>query len=300
MNVSFPKLVTANARPLRYGENPQQRGVLVPIETDDPFALTRFEHRHGPELSYTNWLDADGALYGLCQIGETEPACVIVKHAIPCGAAVAINRPADEAFVQLLLAERRVIRGLLAPEVTEGALRRLARRDNLWVLVNPALAKPVRPAGWEWRSVRGALLAQEVYDGLLAPADVEVVSKRQPSEMEWRDLRMAWGLVVATRSNAIAIVRDRQLVGSGAGQQDRLRPSQIAVAKAGDRAIGAVAASDAFFPFAVGDAPDVLLSAGVRAIVQPAGSRSDADVIRLCDERGAALVFTKGKRGFRH
>lgn len=320
----LPGANSTDGRPLRYGENPQQRGAFVPVESADPLSLARFEHVSGPDLSYTNWLDADGALYALCQIGEREPAAVVVKHAIACGAAVAsdlpsaflaawagdplaafggvvaVNRPVDEYLVDVLLTGDRVLRGLLAPSVTDEAQRRLARRKNLWVLANPALTAPTRPSGWEWRTIRGAVLTQEVYDGALGPDDVDIVSVRQPTSGEWRDLLMAWGLVVATRSNAIVLVRDRQLVGSGAGQQDRLRPCQLAIGKAGERARGAVAASDAFFPFAFGDAPEALLDAGVTAILQPPGSRNDADVRRLCDERGATLVMTRSQRGFRH
>ncbi len=211
-----------------------------------------------------------------------------------------MNRPADEPFANTLLGDRRVIRGLLTPSVTESALGQLSRRRNLWVMTNPALTTPIRQSGVEWRSTRGGLLVQDAYDGAIGKKDVESVSERQPTDAEWEDLRFAWGLVVATRSNAISIVRDRQLVGSGAGQQDRLRACQIAVAKAGDRAPGAVAASDGFFPFAFGDGPEVLLNAGVTAIIQPTGSRNDAEVIGLCNMRGAALLFTRGIRGFRH
>ena len=320
----IPNIDPAACSLLRYGDNPQQSGRFCPTDTQDPLAFARFKHVHGPELSHTNWLDADNALLVLSQIGIREPACSIVKHAIPCGAAtstdlesafkrawagdsmaafgsvVAINRPVDEPFAKTLLGDRRVIRGLLTPSVTESALGQLSRRRNLWVMTNPALTTPIPRSGVEWRSIRGGLLVQDAYDGAIGKNDVESVSERQPTDAEWEDVRFAWGLVVATRSNAISIVRDRQLVGSGAGQQDRLRACQIAVAKAGDRAPGAVAASDGFFPFAFGDGPEVLLNAGVTAIIQPAGSKNDRQVIDLCNMRGAALLFTRGIRGFRH
>jgi phosphoribosylaminoimidazolecarboxamide formyltransferase/IMP cyclohydrolase len=212
---------------------------------------------------------------------------------------VALNRPLDRPLADNLLGDRRVLRGLLAPALTPDALARLERRRTLWVLTNPALGQPRRPRGLEWRSVRGALLAQTIYDGTLSPEDACVASRRPPTDAEWRDLRMAWGLVVATRSNAVVLVRDGMLVGSGAGQQDRLRACRLAVAKAAARARNAVAASDGFFPFAFGDAPEVLLDAGVTAIIVPPGSRRDADTVALCNARNAVLVFT-AKRGFRH
>jgi phosphoribosylaminoimidazolecarboxamide formyltransferase/IMP cyclohydrolase len=127
-----------------------------------------------------------------------------------------------------------------------------------------------------------------------------VVSRRVPTAAEWVDLRVAWAVVSATRSNAVVIVRSEQLVGSGAGQPDRLRPAHLAVGKAGARAAGAVAASDGFFPFVRGDAPELLLDAGIGALVVPAGGRNDAELVALCDERSVALVRTPNRRGCRH
>jgi phosphoribosylaminoimidazolecarboxamide formyltransferase / IMP cyclohydrolase len=320
---AFPML-SDSPRPLRYGENPEQRGVFVPIASDDPLGLSRFEQRLGPELSYTNVLDADAALSCVCAIAGGRRACAVVKHAIPCGAAVgddplvvfrlawdgdalaafgsfvALTYPVDEGLAAVLLEDGRVVRGLLAPAVTDAALLRLGKRKNLRVLVNPALETPTVARGWEWRTVRGAWLGQEVADGRLADAEVEVVSRRGPTPAEWIDLRFAWAVVCTTRSNAVVIVRSEQLVGSGAGQQDRLRPAHLAVDKAAARAIGAVAASDGFFPFIRGDAPEVLLAAGISALVQPFGGRNDADLVALCDERDVALLRTRNRRGFRH
>lgn len=319
----LPAITLAPAVRLRYGENPQQPGYFLPLETDDPLALARFRQLHGPELSYTNYLDADGAVYALCQLGGGRPACAVVKHATPCGAAladtiqeafehawegdpmaafgcaIAANRPVDAPLARAILAGK-VVHVLLAPDITEDALPVLRARRSVRVLVNPALQDAPRPGGWEWRTVRGGLLLQRVYDGSLDPAKLRVVTRRAPTEAEWQDLLLAWGLAGATRSNAVVLVKRGALVGSGAGQQDRKRACELAVAKAGARAWGSVAASDAFFPFAYGDAVQHLLDAGVTAIIQPGGARRDAEAVALCDERDAAMVLTGGVRAFRH
>lgn len=318
-----PENDLASAHPLRYGENPQQRGYILPIETPDPLALPRFVQLHGIELSYTNYLDADGAVFALTQLGGKQPACAIVKHATPCGAALgetilaayqrawegdpqaafgcvlAVNRPVDAELARTML-RGRVVHVLLAPAVTDDALTVLQRRGSLRVLVNPALLDPLRQQGWERRTIRGAVLVQTVYDGALDTNALSVVTRRQPSEQEWRDLHLAWGLVTATRSNATVLVKDGMLLGSGAGQQDRKRACELAVAKAGARAPGTVAASDAYFPFARNDAMQILLDAGVSAIVHPGGSVRDQEGVDLCDERQAAMVVTGGIRAFRH
>lgn len=318
-----PESDLARAVQLRYGENPQQQGYFLPLETDDPLALSRFTQLQGIEPSYTNYLDADGAIFTLTQLGGERPACAIVKHATPCGAAVAdtihaayerawdgdplaafggvlaVNRPVDRALAREML-RGKVVHVLLAPTITEDAVPVLQRRTNLRVLVNPGLTTAARPYGCEWRTIRGGLLVQTVYDGALDVERLAVVTERQPRAAEWADLQLAWGLVAATRSNAIVLVREGMLVGSGAGQQDRKRACELAVAKAGERTAGAVAASDAFFPFARNDALQDLLDAGVTAIVQPGGAQHDQDAVDLCNERQAAMVFTGGIRAFRH
>src|SRR5439155_4920606 len=186
MDAAFPTALPASPRALRYGENPQQRAVLVPIASDDPLALGRFAQCLGPTMSYTDWLDADAALYCRCQIADGRCACTVAKHAIACGAAVgddrlavlrrawdgdalaalgsfvAVTDPVDEAAAAALLGGGRVVRGLLAPAVGDGALHALGRRTNLRVLVNPALTAPAAAGGWEWRTIRGAWLGQEV------------------------------------------------------------------------------------------------------------------------------------------
>ncbi len=307
---------------LRYGENPQQHGLFVPLDCDDPLALSRFAQVCGPALSYTNYLDADGALFALAQLGARLPACVIVKHATPCGAArgetideayqrawagdpiaafgcaLALNRPVTTALAELML-RGRVVHLLLCPAVEAEAMLVLQRRASLRVLVNPALHEVSVPRGREWRTVRGGVLMQDVYDGRLDPDRLQIVTATQPAQGDWEDIHLAWGLATATRSNAVALVKDGMLLGAGAGQQDRRSACRLAVAKAGARAAGAVAASDGAFPFARADAVEELIAAGVAIIVQPGGARRDAEAIALCDEHGVAMLFT-GVRGFRH
>jgi phosphoribosylaminoimidazolecarboxamide formyltransferase/IMP cyclohydrolase len=193
----------------------------------------------------------------------------------------------------------RVVHLLLCPAVEGAALPALQRRASLRVLANPALREVHAPIGREWRTVRGGLLVQEPYGGRLEPERLRVVTAKRPSEDAWEDIRLAWGLATATRSNAVVLVKDGMLLGAGAGQQDRLSGCRLAVAKAGERAHGAVAASDGSFPFARGDAVEALTEAGVAIVVQPGGARRDQEAIDLCDERGVAMLFT-GVRGFRH
>jgi phosphoribosylaminoimidazolecarboxamide formyltransferase / IMP cyclohydrolase len=307
---------------LRYGENPHQQGLLFEVESDDPLALTRFEQIQGKELSFNNYLDGDGALYALAQIGQPDPACVVIKHTNPAGAAiagtaleayqrawdgdslaafggiVAINRQIDRTLARAMIAERRFVDVILAPAVDEAARAVFARRPNTRVLVNPALERPNLPTDLDVKRVRGGFLIQEPDSRLLTAADLVVAGRVQPTAEQIRDLLFAWAVCRACKSNTITIAKDGMLVGSGVGQQDRKRCCELAVSKSLGRATGAAAASDAFFPFA--DGPAVLANAGVGAIVEPGGSLRDQETIDLCDERGIALVFTGGVRCFRH
>jgi phosphoribosylaminoimidazolecarboxamide formyltransferase/IMP cyclohydrolase len=308
---------------LRYGENPHQSGHFYRVAGPDldPLALHRFEQTQGKQLSYNNLLDADGALYALSLLGGERPAAVIVKHTNPCGAAygqdlreaferawegdplaafggiIALNRDVDAAVAQLIVTDR-FVEVLLAPGLSDDARGLLASKKNLRVLINAALREPSPPQGFDYRSVRGGMLAQDV-DTRPIPQDALAFPTRQrPTAEQMADLRMAWQICRASRSNAVTIVRDGMLVGNGVGQQDRLRSCRIAVDKAGDRTKGAVAASDAFFPFS--DGPRVLAQAGVAAIIQPGGSIRDAETFELCDSMAVAMVTTGGQRCFRH
>ena len=306
---------------LRYGENPHQAGFFGETESADPLALQRFEQVQGKELSFNNYLDSDGALYAIAQIGTTEPACVVIKHTNPCGAAVAsdllkayerawegdslaafggiiaVNRTVDEPVAAAMVANRKFFEVLLAPAITAEALAVLGEHPAIRVLLNPALATPTQPTDLDVKRVRGGFLFQQPDTRMVTEEDLKVVTEVAPTEAQIRDLLFAWQVCRASKSNTIVIARDGMLVGSGVGQQDRKRCCELAVGKSDGRAQGAVAASDAFFPFS--DGPQVLISAGVKAIIQPGGSLRDQQTIDLCNQNGVPMVFT-GIRCFRH
>lgn len=295
---------------LRYGENPHQGGASYrqPGERAwwDEARITQ-----GKPMSFNNHLDAEAA-WRLVNRFE-EPAVVIVKHSNPCGVAVAsgtagayarawecdplsafggvvgINRPVDSATAEAIVAN--FIEVVVAPAVDEGAAAILGRKENLRVLV----ADAPRDEGLDLRRLEGGFVAQE--RDRVGEEEWTVVSERKPTDTEMADLRFAWTVAAATKSNAIVIARDRAAIGVGAGDQSRVGAAERAVERAGDRAEGAAAASDAFFPFP--DGLETLSAAGVTAVVQPGGSRGDAAVIAAADAAGVALVFTR-TRHFLH
>lgn len=301
-------------RTLRYGENPHQRGGLYRLRGATSWWDGVRQHG-GKDLSYLNVYDTEAAWRLVHQF--TDPACVIVKHANPCGVAalsrgtvvdvhrralecdpvsafggiVAVNRPVDvEAARQMLEVFTEVI---VAPSFTDAAIGVLATKPNLRLLSGP---NPVGNA-LDVRSVDGGLLVQTP-DVVAADRSAwKVMTERQPSPQQWSDLEFAWVVGAAVSSNAIVVARDRQAVGIGAGQQNRLDSARIAVERAADRAAGAVAASDAFFPFR--DGVDALARAGVAAVIQPGGSVRDAEVVAAAEELGLVMVFTS-QRHFRH
>jgi len=294
---------------LRYGENPHQAGAVY-RDVDRPSWWESARQLQGKDMSFNNYVDADSAWRQVHEIDE--PACVIVKHTNACGVAVAptveeaftrawacdpvsafgsvvaVNRPLDEATAQAMT-EAGFIEVIVAPDVLDPA--GLATKRNIRVLVAPP---PHRP-GFDMRRVDGGFVAQ-VWDAVSLDG-WQVVSARTPTESEWADLRLAWKVAAHTKSNAIVVVADGQAVGVGAGDQSRVGAAERAVRRAGDRARGAAAASDAFFPFA--DGLEVLVSAGVTAVVEPGGSVRDEEVVAAADAHGIALVFT-GRRHFRH
>ncbi|MGC9333436.1 MAG: bifunctional phosphoribosylaminoimidazolecarboxamide formyltransferase/IMP cyclohydrolase [Anaerolineae bacterium] len=303
---------------LRYGENPQQQAAFyAALEAGaGPSGLVGARQLQGKPLSYNNILDADAAWLAA---SDFEPAAVaIIKHTNPCGLArastpleayeralagdplaafggvVAVNE-----VVNPLLAERiagRFYEIVLAPGFDAGALERLAARPDLRVLALPF--EGVEESHLTWRSVTGGVLVQEA--DRVGKAEVrrgEVVTRRAPSEEEWAALAFAWRAVRHVKSNAIVLAQGEALVGMGAGQPSRVAAVEIAVERAGVRAEGAVLASDAFFPKA--DGVEAAIGAGVRAIVQPGGSRGDPEVIAAADAAGMAMVLT-GTRHFLH
>jgi phosphoribosylaminoimidazolecarboxamide formyltransferase/IMP cyclohydrolase len=303
---------------LRYGENPHQRGARY--RTAGTASWWDAVQQHGgKELSYLNLFDGDAAWRLVHELaGDAgQPAVAIIKHANPCGAAVADDlvtayQRALECDVQSafggVVAIGGVVTEALADAVAAGpqadviiassyepaALATLtARRKATRILSGPAPERAVR----QLRSLGSSVLVQDVDVFVVPRTDWTVVTIRQPTDEEWRDLVLAWRVCGRTTSNAIAIVNNGQAVGVGAGQQSRVVAAEIAVSKAGERAKGGAGASDAFFPF-----PDgllVLTDAGVTAIVQPGGSVKDGEVIAAADEAGVAMVVT-GERHFRH
>ena len=306
---------------LRYGENPHQAAALY-REIDGPPEAGPFARgldvRQGKELSYNNLLDAAAAAAAVRDLRD--PACVVVKHTNPCGAAeaddvvtaweralagdpvsafggvVAVTRPIDGPLAERLTS--LFLEVVIAPGVTPEAAVVLARRPNLRVVVDPSLAGGPGSPFLEYRSAGGALLATQADVLPDDPAAWRVATTRSPDTRERADLDLAWRIVRHVKSNAIVLVRDGALVGVGAGQMSRVDSARLAVGKAGaDRARGAVCASDAFYPFP--DGVQVCLDAGVGAFVQPGGSFRDAEVIAAAEASGAAMVLT-GVRHFRH
>ncbi|MBJ7594006.1 MAG: bifunctional phosphoribosylaminoimidazolecarboxamide formyltransferase/IMP cyclohydrolase [Candidatus Dormibacteraeota bacterium] len=298
---------------LRYGENPHQRGALY-ATPGAPGGLAHARQLQGSALSFTNWLDVDAARRLVCDFSE--PAAAIIKHTNPCGFAVgsdaadayrrafecdprsafggivALNRPLDEATAEELA--KTFLEAVIVPAITPQAEARLARKERLRVLV---VERPSCAAQLDVRSVDGGLLVQTVDHVSTDRAAMSVPTQRQPDEAQWRDLLVAWTVCRHVKSNAIVIVSDGMAVGVGAGQMSRVEAAELAVHRAGDRASGAVAASDAFFPMP--DGVETLGKAGIAAVIQPGGSKKDPEVTAAADALSMAMVHA-GARHFRH
>ncbi|HKS54795.1 MAG TPA: bifunctional phosphoribosylaminoimidazolecarboxamide formyltransferase/IMP cyclohydrolase [Steroidobacteraceae bacterium] len=304
---------------LRYGENPHQSGAFYRVADAQGASIGSAKQLQGRTLSYNNIADGDTAFECVRQFAD--PACVIVKHANPCGAAIASDTlsaydrafktdPTSAyggiiAFNRVLTAttaraiiERQFVELIIAPEVDAEALELCARKENVRVLVTDGLTSSnVR---YEYRSVDGGLLVQTRDRGMVNKADLKVVTKRQPTAAELDDLLFAWQVCKYVKSNAIVYAKDRMTIGVGAGQMSRVYSTRIAAMKAKDEGLtvaGAVMASDAFFPFR--DGLDVAAEFGIKAVIQPGGSMRDNEVIAAADEHGIAMVLT-GMRHFRH
>jgi phosphoribosylaminoimidazolecarboxamide formyltransferase/IMP cyclohydrolase len=315
LNLSFRKLLE-----LRYGENPHQQAAFYSDPRATGASVTAAAQIQGKELSFNNIADADTALECVRQFEV--PACVIVKHANPAGVAlaetiraaydsayrvdptsayggiIAFNRSLDAATAADIL-ERQFVEVILAPEIDEDARRVLGVKDNVRVLVTGDLGAP-NSQRLEYRSVTGGLLVQTRDAALVRPADLRVVTQRRPSAAELDDLLMANLVAKYVKSNAIVCVKDRVTVGIGAGQMSRVVSSKIAAMKAADAGLscrGAAMASDAFLPFR--DGLDAVAEFGISSVIQPGGSKRDAEVVAAADEHGIAMVFT-GIRHFRH
>ena len=304
---------------LRYGENPHQSAAFY--ARDDyrgaEHSLAHATQHQGKELSYNNYLDLDAAWSA---VREYEgPACVIVKHLTPCGVCedadvtiayqrahecdpvsayggvMAFNRPVTSDTVVAIFENKQFVEAIIAPEFSGDALEMYKAKKNARLLSTGG----VNPAGGEveFRSVEGGLLCQDSDSVAEDAATFTCPTKRKPTDEEMAELVFAWKACKSVKSNAILIAKDHASVGAGGGQPNRVNSARIAVEQAGEKARGAVAASDAFFPFR--DGFDVLAQAGVTAVIQPGGSIRDEEVIAAADEQGVAMVFT-GHRHFRH
>jgi len=316
------------AQTLRYGENPRQRAAFYTDGSDRPGVATARQVQ-GKELSYNNINDTDAAFELVSEFAAVDgPACAIIKHANPCGVAraatlkeaysrafdcdrtsafggiVALNQPLDGATAEEIAGIFTEV--VIAPGADADALRVFAARKNLRLLLTEGLADPAA-AGRMIRQVSGGYLVQDRDAGRIARADLQVVTKRGPTEAEIADMLFAWNVAKHVKSNAIVYVRDGATVGVGAGQMSRVDSCRIAARKARDMADalglpapltqGSAVASDAFFPFA--DGLLAAAEAGATAVIQPGGSMRDAEVIAAADEAGLAMVLT-GQRHFRH
>jgi phosphoribosylaminoimidazolecarboxamide formyltransferase/IMP cyclohydrolase len=304
------------AQSLRYGENPDQAAAFY-VERRG-IGIAGLTQRGGKELSFNNLLDLEGALLAVDPFGQ-QPTCAIVKHTTPCGLAVgdsaldayrkalacdpvsafgsviALTVPVDEAAANAI--SSLFVECVVAPSFADAAIEILGRKQNLRILEGRAVWPP---GSLDFKRVRGGMLVQDRPPVQIDDCNWRVVSARQPTSDEYRDLLFAWRAVASVKSNAIVLARDGATIGIGAGQMSRVDAAFLAVHKArtvGHETKGAVLGSDAFFPFR--DGVDQAAEAGVRAIVHPGGSVRDAEVIAAADEHGMAMVFT-GKRQFRH
>ncbi|MCZ0755938.1 bifunctional phosphoribosylaminoimidazolecarboxamide formyltransferase/IMP cyclohydrolase [Anoxybacillus sp. J5B_2022] len=315
---SYPETLTVTftkKQDLRYGENPHQSAAFYQKPLGSSFSIAAAQQLHGKELSYNNINDANAALQIVKEFEDA--AAVAVKHMNPCG--VGVGDTIFEAFTRAYEADPTSIFGgivalnrevdrdtalkmheifleiIIAPSFSEEALAILTQKKNIRLLtVDFAAEQKNEPM---FVSVKGGLLVQEEDRYTLDDAELKVVTKREPAEKEWEDLKLAWKVVKHVKSNAIVLAKDGMTIGIGAGQMNRVGAAKIAIEQAGEKAQGAALASDAFFP--MNDTVEAAAKAGITAIIQPGGSIRDEDSIQKADEYGIAMVFT-GVRHFKH
>lgn len=305
---------------LRYGENPHQRAALYRLPGATAGTLLDARQYQGKPLSFNNIADADAALE--CAKALASPACVIVKHANPCGVGlggslleayekayatdpesafggvIACNEAVGEELARAIL-ERQFLEVIIAPSFSEEALAALARKPNVRVLATGGLPDPARPS-LRLQQVEGGILVQDKDVATLGRGQLRVVSRRRPTAQELDDAWFAWRVIRFVKSNAIVYCRDGATLGIGAGQMSRVMSARIAAWKASEAGLdihGSAMASDAFFPFR--DGIDTAAGHGISVVIQPGGSMRDEEVIRAADEHGMAMLFT-GMRHFRH
>jgi len=313
-NLQFDKV-----QEMRYGENPHQKAAFYKEANPAEVSVASAEQLQGKELSYNNVADTDAALE--CAKSFEEPACVIVKHANPCGVAIgddimsaydrayqtdptsafggiiAFNRPLDETTAAEII-KRQFVEVIIAPEISAVTQKVLNEKPNVRVLQCGQWQTSV--PGLDFKRINGGLLVQDRDLGSINQADLKVVTERQPTEQEMKDLLFAWKVAKFVKSNAIVYTKDSMTIGVGAGQMSRVYSAKVAGIKAADENLevkGSVMASDAFFPFR--DGIDAAHEAGITAVIEPGGSMRDDEVIAAANEHGMAMVFT-GMRHFRH
>lgn len=304
---------------LRYGENPHQSAAFYQEAGNFENTLAAARQLHGKELSYNNINDANGALDTLKEFGDERPCAVAVKHANPCGVGlggsiydaylkayeadpvsifggiVALNREVDTKTAEELA--KIFLEIIIAPSFSPEAFTILSKKKNIRLLELAGCMKPNRTDALDMKKVVGGLLVQQLDTVLFDEAELKVVTRRQPTEEEMKQLRTAMKVVKHVRSNGICLVKDDATVGVGPGQTNRITALELCVKYAGEKAKGSVMGSDAFFPFK--DCVELAEKAGITAIIQPGGSVRDQESIDACDAAGIAMVFT-GMRHFKH
>jgi len=323
MPADFPRTFNTQfikAQDMRYGENPHQRAAFYVEANPGEASVATARQLQGKELSFNNVADTDAALE--CVKPFQEPACVIVKHANPCGVAVgndileaynrafqtdptsafggiiAFNRELDGKTAQAIV-DRQFVEVIIAPSVSQEASDIVAAKPNVRLLECGQWERK-RAHSFDYKRVNGGLLVQDRDLGMIDASQLKIVTQRQPTEQEIRDLLFCWEVAKYVKSNAIVYAKNGQTIGIGAGQMSRVYSAKIAGIKAADEGLevpGSVMASDAFFPFR--DGIDAAAAAGITAVIQPGGSMRDQEVIDAADEHGLAMVFT-GMRHFRH
>ena len=305
---------------MRYGENPHQKAAFYTEANPAEASVATAVQLQGKELSFNNIADTDAALECVKQFDQ--PACVIVKHANPCGVAVAVdintaydlafatdpessfggiiafNRELD-AITAAKICEKQFVEVIIAPSVSADAIAVVAAKKNVRLLQCGSWGTE-RPQDFDYKRVNGGLLIQDRDNGMITQSDLKIVTARVPTELEMGDMLFAWKVAKMVKSNAIIYAKNNQTVGVGAGQMSRINSARIAGIKAehaGLQVVGAVMASDAFFPFR--DGIDNAGAAGISCIIQPGGSMRDDEVVAAANEHGMAMVFT-GMRHFRH
>jgi len=322
-SADFPRTFNTQfikAQEMRYGENPHQKAAFYVEKNPQEIGIASAKQLQGKELSYNNVADTDAALETVKSFSE--PACVIVKHANPCGVAVAgnikdaydlayatdtesafggiiaFNRELD-AITAKAIVDRQFVEVIIAPSISAEAVEVVKAKQNVRLLATGEWTS-VRVKGLDYKRVNGGLLVQERDDGIITASDLTIVTKRAPTEQEIQDLLFAWKVAKFVKSNAIIYAKDNRTIGVGAGQMSRVNSARIAAIKAehaGLQVAGSVMASDAFFPFR--DGIDNAAKVGIAAVIQPGGSMRDEEVIAAADEHGMAMVFTS-MRHFRH